>query len=74
MAVTLVVEKYTLVGFVWQRWRTGAAVAIENKTEVIPVRLTPTQADRVRKLATEQGQRLSEWFREVAKRELAKEE
>lgn len=43
----------------------------ENKTEVVPVRLPPTLARRVRKMARQDGRKLSEWFRELAHREAA---
>jgi uncharacterized protein (DUF1778 family) len=43
-------------------------MAIENKSEMVVVRLTPTQADLFRRAADQEGFRLSAWLREVAQR------
>lgn len=47
-------------------------MAIELKTEVIQVRVTPTQAEQFREKAEEEGRRVSEWLRELARRETLK--
>lgn len=45
----------------------------ERKTEVIQVRVSPTQLERFRERAEEDGRRVSEWLRELARRELKKQ-
>lgn len=42
----------------------------ENKTETLQVRVTPTQAEEFRRRAAEDGRRISEWLREIARREV----
>jgi hypothetical protein len=43
---------------------------VEKKSEIIPIRVTPTQAERFRERAAEEGRRVSEWMRELAQREV----
>lgn len=44
---------------------------LELKSEVIQVRVTPTQATAFRERAAGEGRRVSEWLREVARREVS---
>lgn len=46
-------------------------MAIESKTVLIPVRVTPTQAQRFRDRAEQQELRLSTWLRELGARDVA---
>lgn len=46
-------------------------MAVESKTILIPVRVTPTQAHRFRDLAEQQGLRVSTWLRDLGAREIA---
>ncbi len=43
---------------------------IELKSEVIQVRVTPSQGDAIRERAAKEGRRASEWLRELARREM----
>jgi hypothetical protein len=45
-------------------------MAVESKTEIIPIRVTPTQAKLFRERAESEGCRVSAWLREIARREL----
>jgi hypothetical protein len=45
-------------------------MAIELKSEIIPVRLSPSQADRFRRQAEHEGLRLSSWLRDLAERQI----
>lgn len=44
---------------------------VELKTETIQVRVTPRQANAFREKAATEGRRVSEWLRELARREVA---
>lgn len=44
-------------------------MAIENKSQVIPLRVTPSQARLIREVAAQEGERTSVWLRQVAVRE-----
>ena len=43
-------------------------MAVENKTQLLNVRVTPSQADLMRKAADSEGVRLSDWLRRAALR------
>jgi uncharacterized protein (DUF1778 family) len=43
-------------------------MSVENKTERVMVRLTPTQADDLRAKAEREGERVSTWLRQVGLR------
>lgn len=45
----------------------------EIKSVIIPIRVTPAQAEEFKKGAEQDGRRLSEWLRELARRELKKQ-
>lgn len=45
-------------------------MTLELKTEVIQVRVTPTQGDAIRERAAREGRHVSEWMRELARREV----
>jgi hypothetical protein len=49
--------------------RTGGNAMVENKTGIIPVRVTPTQEQRFRAAADAAGLRVSVWLRGLADRE-----
>lgn len=46
-------------------------MALELKTEVVQVRLTPSQVEAVRERAEQDGRPVSEWLREIVRREVA---
>ncbi len=41
---------------------------VERKTVAVMVRMAPSQFDRFRRLAEDEGRRLPDWLREVARR------
>ena len=43
---------------------------VQNKTERVLVRLTPSQAETVRRRAEQEGERVSTWLRQLALREI----
>ena len=43
-------------------------MAIEVKERIIPVRVTPTQAEAFRALVEEEGMRVSAWLRDLGAR------
>jgi hypothetical protein len=43
---------------------------VQNKTERVLVRLTPLQAEKVRRRAEQEGERVSTWLRHIALREV----
>ncbi len=45
-------------------------MAVETKSRIVPVRITPTQEKAFRVQAEREGRRLSEWLRETAQREV----
>lgn len=47
-------------------------MAVENKTEIVPVRLAPSQKEKFREAAEAQGFRLSDWLRRLAEREMSR--
>lgn len=47
---------------------------MELKKKIIQVCVTETQMERIKEVATGEGRRVSEWFRELARRELEKRE
>lgn len=47
---------------------------MELKTKVVQVCVTETQMERIKEVATGEGRRVSEWFRELARRELEKKQ
>lgn len=49
-------------------------MAFEPKTEIIPIRVSPTQAKRLREHAEREGDRVSSWIRRLAVRHLEAEE
>jgi hypothetical protein len=42
--------------------------APETKTVIVPIRLSPSMADRFRRAAIRDGRRLSEWLREAGRK------
>lgn len=46
-------------------------MAIERKTVSVLVRMAPTQYERFRRIAENEGRRLPEWLREIALRSAA---
>lgn len=44
-------------------------MSIQNKTERVLVRLTPSQAEKIRAKAEQEGERVSTWIRGIVLRE-----